>query len=51
MTKLYRDEFKSSQGGQIGITLNGDWKQPWDESPENVAAAQVARDFAIGEKA
>ncbi|KAH7096805.1 beta-glucosidase 1B [Auriculariales sp. MPI-PUGE-AT-0066] len=46
--KLYRDEFKSSQAGEIGITLNGDWKTEWDDSPENVAAAQVARDFAIG---
>ncbi|KAJ7819918.1 beta-glucosidase [Mycena olivaceomarginata] len=46
--KLYRDEFKSKQGGQIGITLNGDWQMPYDDSPENVAAAQHALDFAIG---
>ncbi|KAJ7201187.1 glycoside hydrolase family 1 protein [Mycena haematopus] len=48
--KLYRDEFKSRQGGQIGITLNGDWQMPYDDSPENVAAAQHALDFAIGNK-
>ncbi|KAL0580566.1 Beta-glucosidase 1B [Marasmius crinis-equi] len=46
--KLYRDEFKAKQRGQIGITLNGDWQMPWDNSPENVAAAQHALDFAIG---
>jgi beta-glucosidase/6-phospho-beta-glucosidase/beta-galactosidase len=48
VVKLYRDEFKSVQGGEIGITLNGDWKTEWDDSPENIAAAQVAKDFAIG---
>ncbi|KAJ6541732.1 glycoside hydrolase family 1 protein [Mycena capillaripes] len=46
--KLYRDEFKAKQGGQIGITLNGDWQMPYDDSPENVAAAQHALDVAIG---
>ncbi|KII91962.1 glycoside hydrolase family 1 protein [Plicaturopsis crispa FD-325 SS-3] len=46
--QLYRNEFKSRQGGQIGITLNGDWAMPWDQSPENVAAAQQALDVAIG---
>ncbi|KIK67858.1 glycoside hydrolase family 1 protein [Collybiopsis luxurians FD-317 M1] len=46
--KVYRDAFKPVQKGQIGITLNGDWQMPWDDSPENVAAAQHALDFAIG---
>ncbi|CCO32869.1 beta-glucosidase [Rhizoctonia solani AG-1 IB] len=32
--KLYRGEFKSSQKGQIGVTLNCDWAEPYDESPE-----------------
>ncbi|KAF8146455.1 glycoside hydrolase family 1 protein [Mycena galopus ATCC 62051] len=49
--KLYRDEFKSQQGGQIGITLNGDWQMPYDDTAENVAAAQHALDFAIGNEA
>ncbi|KAF6758049.1 beta-glucosidase [Ephemerocybe angulata] len=47
--KLYRDEYKSTQKGQIGITLNGDWALPYDNTPENIAAAQHALDFAIGE--
>jgi len=46
--KLYREEFKPSQKGQIGITLNGDWAMPYDDNPENVDAAQHALDFAIG---
>lgn len=50
--KLYREEFKAKQGGQIGtrpllsqpkesdstrpgITLNGDWQMPYDQSPES----------------
>ena len=33
--KLYRDEFKQKQGGQIGITLNGDWAMPYDDSPQS----------------
>lgn len=46
--KVYRDEFKPTQQGQIGITLNGDWEVPYDNSPENIAAAQQALDVAIG---
>ncbi|EJD41564.1 beta-glucosidase 1B [Auricularia subglabra TFB-10046 SS5] len=46
--KAYRDDFKPTQHGQIGITLNGDWKMPYDDSPENIEAAQQARDVAIG---
>lgn len=48
VVKLYRDEFKAIQGGQIGITLNGDWQMPYDDKSENVIAAQHALDFAIG---
>lgn len=39
--KLYRDEFKDVQGGQIGVTLNGDWAMPYDNSPESVSAILV----------
>ncbi|KAF9045018.1 glycoside hydrolase family 1 protein [Panaeolus papilionaceus] len=46
--KVYREQFKATQKGEIGITLNGDWEMPYDDSPENVAAAQHALDFAIG---
>lgn len=33
--KLYINEFKPSQGGSIGITLNGDWAEPFDDKPES----------------
>ncbi|KAI0061112.1 glycoside hydrolase family 1 protein [Artomyces pyxidatus] len=46
--KAYREEFKPTQRGQIGITLNGDWAIPYDNSPANVEAAQHALDVAIG---
>lgn len=46
--RLYREEFKAAQGGQIGITLNGDWAMPYDDGPQNVEAAQHALDVAIG---
>ncbi|RVX70599.1 hypothetical protein B0A52_05251 [Exophiala mesophila] len=32
--KIYREEFKEAAGGQIGITLNGDWTEPWDPNSE-----------------
>lgn len=34
-SKLYREQFKQAQGGQIGVTLNGDWSMPYDDSPES----------------
>ncbi|OBZ65385.1 hypothetical protein A0H81_14526 [Grifola frondosa] len=46
--KLYREEFQTHQGEQIGITLNGDWAIPYDDSPENIEAAQHALDVTIG---
>ncbi|KAL5340096.1 glycoside hydrolase superfamily [Aspergillus crustosus] len=29
--KLYREEFQPQQEGTIGITLHGNWSEPWDE--------------------
>lgn len=31
--KLYREQYKSKQGGQIGITLSFNWVMPYDDSP------------------
>lgn len=33
--KLYRDEYKTKQKGEIGITLEKNWTMPWDNSPES----------------
>ncbi|KAI9065611.1 glycoside hydrolase family 1 protein [Trametes sanguinea] len=46
--KAYRDEFKAEQGGQIGISLDTQWQMPYDDSPENVAAAQRGLAFKLG---
>ncbi|KAJ3561199.1 hypothetical protein NP233_g10336 [Leucocoprinus birnbaumii] len=45
--KAYREEF-GIQGGQIGITLDCPWYMPFDDKPENVAAAQRALDTRAG---
>ncbi|KAK7747110.1 hypothetical protein SLS62_009165 [Diatrype stigma] len=46
--KVYRDEFKEKDKGQIGITLNGDYTYPWDpEDPRDVEAANRKIEFAI----
>jgi beta-glucosidase len=62
VVKMYREEFKSN-GSMIGITLNGDWVVPYDDSPESechdhnngvvadesdVQAAQDKMDAAVG---
>lgn len=46
--KAYREDFKPTQGGEIGITLNGDATYPWDpEDPEDVEACDRKIEFAI----
>ncbi|KAK8108586.1 glycosyl hydrolase family 1 [Apiospora sp. TS-2023a] len=46
--KVYREEFKPTDKGQIGITLNGDGTYPWDpEDPADVEAADRKIEFAI----
>ncbi|KAL7419161.1 hypothetical protein Q5752_005997 [Cryptotrichosporon argae] len=46
--RLYQAEFQPRQAGTIGITLNGDWAEPYDDSPENIRAAQDKMDAAVG---
>jgi beta-glucosidase len=49
VVKMYREEFKPVQKGQIGITLHGNNSSPFDpEDPLDIAAAQRAREFEIG---
>ncbi len=46
---LYNREFRASQKGKIGISLNGDYYEPWDsEDPRDVAAAERRMQFHIG---
>lgn len=46
--KVFHDEIAPKHGGVIGITLNGDWAEPWDQTPENIKAAQDKMDVAVG---
>ncbi|PVH73542.1 glycoside hydrolase family 1 protein [Cadophora sp. DSE1049] len=46
--KIYREEFKPKNGGEIGITLNGDAVYPWDPTdPLDVEAAERKLEFSI----
>jgi beta-glucosidase len=45
----YNKDFCPSQGGKIGISLNGDYYEPWDGSDErDRAAAERRMEFHIG---
>lgn len=46
--QLYRTEFQSKQKGKIGITLHGNWSEPWDAKDLlDIEAAERAREFEI----
>ncbi|PMD19045.1 glycoside hydrolase family 1 protein [Hyaloscypha hepaticicola] len=46
--QLYREKFQPHQKGMIGITLHGNWSEPWDEeNPSDQEAAERAREFEI----
>ncbi|GMK59288.1 hypothetical protein CspeluHIS016_0703030 [Cutaneotrichosporon spelunceum] len=44
---LYHTDFARGEG-VIGITLNGDWAEPYDGTPANIKAAQNKMDAAVG---
>jgi beta-galactosidase len=46
--RVYDQEFRHKQNGQIGITNNCDWREPFTDSPEDRAAAQRALEFYFG---
>ena len=45
--KQYRDLFQRSQGGQIGISNNCDWREPLTQTPADVRAADRALEFFL----
>ncbi|KAL2001430.1 hypothetical protein VTN02DRAFT_1787 [Thermoascus thermophilus] len=46
--KVYREEFKERDGGEVGITLNGDWAEPWDpDNPADIEACNRRIEFSI----
>eukprot|EP00927_Polykrikos_kofoidii_P062154 TRINITY_DN56974_c0_g1_i1.p1 TRINITY_DN56974_c0_g1~~TRINITY_DN56974_c0_g1_i1.p1 ORF type:complete len:511 (-),score=57.82 TRINITY_DN56974_c0_g1_i1:183-1649(-) len=46
--RRYHSDFAALQQGQVGITVNMDWKEPKTTSAADVAAAQRALDFQLG---
>ncbi|KAL5050873.1 hypothetical protein BDW71DRAFT_194015 [Aspergillus fruticulosus] len=47
--RLYNREFKPKQGGRIGVSLNGDYIEPWDSlEPKDYEAAERRMEFVIG---
>ncbi|CAN4080488.1 unnamed protein product [Withania somnifera] len=45
---LYREKYKASQKGKIGITLNSVWYVPYSRQKEDVYATERAIDFMFG---
>jgi beta-glucosidase len=46
--RIYREEFQPAQKGTIGITLSGNWAEPWNPNdPRDVAAAERMLVFDI----
>ncbi|WCJ36231.1 Beta-glucosidase 24 [Euphorbia peplus] len=48
VVKLYRDEYQAKQGGEIGITLVGQYFEPYSDSLEDKVGQQRILDFRIG---
>ncbi len=46
--QLYRNKYQQKQKGQIGITNNGDWREPLTDSKEDIDAAQRSLEFFLG---
>ncbi|XP_047003852.1 myrosinase 1-like [Schistocerca americana] len=45
---LYQEQYKASQQGYVGITLNSAWNEPATNSTEDIEAAERARQFEVG---
>jgi beta-glucosidase len=48
VAQLYHEKYASSQGGQIGMTLSGDWAEPMSNSQDDQDAAQRRMLWEIG---
>ncbi|KAF2904362.1 hypothetical protein ILUMI_01820 [Ignelater luminosus] len=45
---LYDKEFRKTQKGQIGMTIDGKWYEPKTDAKEDIEAATRAREFLVG---
>ncbi|XP_050221943.1 beta-glucosidase 24-like [Mercurialis annua] len=48
IVKLYREKFQPTQKGEIGMSLVGQYYEPYTNSTEDIAAQKRALDFGIG---
>ncbi|XP_009758225.1 beta-glucosidase 12-like isoform X1 [Nicotiana sylvestris] len=46
--KLYRQKYKPTQKGEIGIILVSHWFEPFSNKPEDIRASRRALDFMLG---
>lgn len=44
----YNDQYRATQQGRIAITIDSDWKEPFDSSVENMQAHLRAMEFKLG---
>jgi beta-glucosidase len=44
---IYRSEFQTDQKGRIGMTNNCDWREPINNDPAHIAAAERALEFFL----
>lgn len=45
----YNQDFRAEQKGVIGVSLNGDYYEPWDKNdPKDAEAAERRMQFHIG---
>lgn len=46
--RIYEEEFKDEQKGQIGITIDSEWLEPADpNNPQDIEASQRALQFKV----
>ncbi|XP_049791638.1 myrosinase 1-like [Schistocerca nitens] len=45
---MYQEQYKATQQGYVGITLNSDWYEPVSNSTEDVEAAERGLQFMMG---
>ncbi|KAF9595383.1 hypothetical protein IFM89_000301 [Coptis chinensis] len=46
--KLYKEKYQAKQGGEIGISIVGQWFKPHSERPQDIEAAERANAFMVG---
>ncbi|XP_049838026.1 myrosinase 1-like [Schistocerca gregaria] len=46
--RLYDEQYRSTQNGKVGITLNCDWFEPYDDLDESLEAQERLIQFQLG---